>query len=100
MEHILNIHQLPNNYMVFGGGDIIDNPQYYKKHMVLVWQTNSPAVYHYGTGGQLVCMMGGVVKEEQLYSFDGYFTLTLIPLNLPESRRDYPSFVGQNKFKK
>ena len=99
MEHILNIHQLPNNYTVFGGGDIIDNPQYYKNYRVLVWRA-TPTMYRYGTSGQLVCKTGGVIKEEQLYSFDGYSTLTILPLELPNSRRDYPSFVGQNKFKK
>ena len=98
MLNILNIHQLPNNYTVFGGGDIIDNPRYYKKYKVLVWVA-TPAVYHYGTMGQLMGKTGDVIKEEQLYLFDGCSTLTLIPLNLPNSRGDYPSFVGQDKFK-
>ncbi len=88
-HRVLKLDKIPSNIDIFGSRRMDDEPaQKYKgcRFLVLVYA-------HYYRGDP---------DEEYLAEFDGIDTFTELDYDLDcyALRSDYPSFVGQEKFKK
>lgn len=102
---MLQTYTLGTNYTnitIFASGCLKDNPatEYKNKKFLILEET--PTRYIYAPSGVLAGKVGGVVLDEALYEFDGVNTFTRLNINLESigKRSQYPSFVGQERFKK